>query len=177
MDAIDNYLSGLSNSLLHIDKKEVRGIVDSIRLCSKLNGIVYVMGNGGSATTASHFAGDLFKTCGIKTVSLVDSNYLITAFANDFNYESVFGMQLGRHKPADDNILYAISGSGNSENIIRALIAFRDRCLTIGLTGMGGGKLKDLCDICLVVDNDCMEQIEDIHLAICHMIVTILKGE
>jgi D-sedoheptulose 7-phosphate isomerase len=140
----------------------------------------YLFGNGGSAALASHFACDLGKgtvrdrAAGkrFRAVSLTDNIPLITAWANDSSYEDVFSEQLQSLLAAGD-IAFAISGSGNSPNVLRALrVAKASGGTTIGMTGYSGGKLKALCDHCIVVPSDNMQVIEDFHLSVSHALFT-----
>lgn len=176
MEGTDNYFSEVINALIHLDRKTVESIVEAIDICEMHNHKVLTCGNGGSATTASHFAGDLSKTCGVEAYSLVDSNYLITALANDCGYENIFAHQIDISGYTGD-LLIVFSGSGLSPNIIESIDKAKELNInTIGITGRDGGRLKELCDICLIVPSEHMEVIEDVHLSICHCIVEILKG-
>lgn len=170
----DVYFSALINSMIQLDRDKVMEITDMLN--KHENGRIFTMGNGGSATTASHLAGDLFKTCGFDAFCLSDSNYLITAVANDRGYDHIFSDQV-ENVICDRDILIAISGSGKSSNIIEAVeTAKKYEAKVIGLTGFDGGLLKDICDICLIVPSNTMEIIEDVHLTICHCIVRALCG-
>jgi D-sedoheptulose 7-phosphate isomerase len=139
------------------------------------------MGNGGSAATASHFACDLSKGTlmpgrpRFRVIALTDNMALFSAYANDYGYDSVFAQQLASiMRPGD--VVVGISGSGNSPNVISAIeLANKMQATTIGLTGFEGGKLSSLVDICVLVPNHCMEQIEDIHLMLEHTICTCLR--
>lgn len=145
---------------------------------------IFVFGNGGSAATASHFACDLAKGATkwldgaakrFRIVSLTDNVPLLTAWANDTQYADVFAEQLRNFVRADDLVM-AISGSGNSPNVLNALqMAQMLGARTIGLTGFLGGKMISLCQHCVVVPSDNMEVIEDVHLAVCHSLTTILR--
>jgi D-sedoheptulose 7-phosphate isomerase len=141
---------------------------------------IYLFGNGGSAALASHFACDLGKgtvqdcTDGrrFRAVALTDNIPLITAWANDSSYEDVFAEQL-RNLLTPGDIAFAISGSGNSPNVLRALaVAKASGGTTIGMTGYSGGKMKPLCDYCIVVPSDNMQVIEDFHLSVSHALFT-----
>jgi len=139
------------------------------------------MGNGGSAATASHFACDLAKgtiTPGrprFRVTALTDNVPLMTAWSNDVSYDDVFADQLsGLIRRAD--VVVAISGSGNSANILRAVeVALRMGGITIGLSGFDGGQLSTMVDVPVVVPCDCMEQIEDVHVVLCHLMCTVLR--
>lgn len=143
---------------------------------------VFVIGNGGSAAAASHMVCDFNKNTRksgeprMRAICLNDNVPSVLAYANDEGYDIIFSEQLaGLGKPGDT--LIAISGSGNSANILRAVETAKKMDIkTIGLTGFEGGKLKALSDICLVVPCDSMEMIEDVHLIINHILAGLLRG-
>jgi D-sedoheptulose 7-phosphate isomerase len=144
---------------------------------------VFLFGNGGSAALASHFACDLGKgTAGrdndrkrFRALALTDNMALLTAWANDTSYEMVFEEQLRNFIQAGD-VAFAISGSGSSANVLRALEAARQAgAINVGLTGFKGGKMRELCDLCVVVPSDNMQIIEDLHLSITHALFTVLR--
>ena len=144
---------------------------------------VYLAGNGGSAATASHMANDLIKGCrvgnqpGLRAVALTDPNAVITCLANDFAYEDIFTIQLETHADAGD-LLIVFSGSGNSENIVRAVTTAKKLGLTtVAMTGMDGGKLRGLCDLTIIAPSRSMEQIEDMHLFYEHALVSLVREE
>lgn len=146
---------------------------------------VFVFGNGGSAALASHFACDLGKGTVIdfnwskrfRVLALTDNLPLITAWANDACYDDVFTEQL-RNLISPGDVAFAISGSGNSPNVLRALeLAKESGNTTIGLTGYAGGKMKALCDYCVIVPSSNMQIIEDFHLSVCHAIFTSVREQ
>lgn len=144
---------------------------------------IYLFGNGGSAALASHFACDLGKGAAngsgrrFQALALTDNIPMMTAWANDANYEDVFAEQLVNFvRPGD--IALAISGSGKSPNVLKALKVAREAgAVTIGLTGFRGGQMKDLCDVCLIVPSDNMQIIEDLHLSVTHAVFTALRAK
>lgn len=149
---------------------------------------VFLFGNGGSAALASHMAADLGKCTHypgpewlasvkrLKALSVSDNTPMITAWANDTHYENVFAGQMENFIQKDD-VAFAISGSGNSPNVLRALeLARRKNATTVGLAGCGGGKMKDLLDCALVVPSHNMQKVEDAHLILAHMIFLDLKS-
>ena len=144
---------------------------------------IFFFGNGGSASTASHFVVDIGKATirgdgkRFRCVALVDNVESVTAWANDTEYAKVFSEQLkGLARPGD--VAIGISGSGNSPNVLEAMRTARTLGLaTVGLTGMGGGKLKDLVDVPLVVPSNSMQHIEDVHLLVCHLLTAYLRDE
>jgi D-sedoheptulose 7-phosphate isomerase len=142
---------------------------------------VYIVGNGGSAATASHMASDLAKTVsmdgcpGLRTLALADNTALLTAWANDACYEEVFAAPL-RHLVRAGDVLIVVSASGNSPNIVRAVDVAREAgVLTIGILGFGGGLVKEKVDICVLVPADDYGPVEDAHLAIGHALTTALR--
>ena len=143
---------------------------------------IYIFGNGGSAALASHFACDLGKgTCfngksrkRIRVMSLTDNLPLLTAWANDTSYDFVFAEQL-RNFVEPGDIAFAISGSGNSPNVLHGLQAAREGgAYTIGLGGFEGGKMKSLCDLCIVIPSNNMQIIEDFHVSVTHALFTLV---
>ena len=144
---------------------------------------IYFFGNGGSASTASHFVVDIGKATirgdgkRFRCVALVDNVESITAWANDAEYARVFSEQLATLAHPGD-VAFGISGSGNSPNVLRAMeLAPKLGLRTIGLTGMGGGKLKGAVEIPVVVPSNSMQHIEDVHLLICHLLTSYLRDE
>jgi D-sedoheptulose 7-phosphate isomerase len=144
---------------------------------------IFLFGNGGSAALASHFACDLGKgtilggNCKkrFRVLALTDNLPLMTAWANDSGYESVFAEQL-RNLVAPGDIALAISGSGNSPNVLRALEVARDAgAFNIGLTGFRGGLMKRLCDLCIIIPSENMQIIEDLHLSVAHAIFSVIR--
>lgn len=143
---------------------------------------VYIFGNGGSAALASHFACDLGKgTCvdgklrkRLRVMSLTDNLPLLTAWANDTSYECIFAEQL-RNFVEPGDLAFAISGSGNSPNVLQGLQAAREAgAYTIGLGGFEGGKMKELCDLCIVIPSNNMQIIEDFHVSVTHALFTLV---
>ncbi len=137
---------------------------------------IFVCGNGGSASTASHFACDMIKGASFqrdsrfRIMALTDSMPTITAYSNDVSYDCIFAEQL-RNFAGPGDVVIAISGSGNSPNVVHAVeYANSIGCRTIGLTGRDGGKLGAAAQLQIHVDAPHMGRIEDAHLIVCHMI-------
>jgi D-sedoheptulose 7-phosphate isomerase len=165
---IQKYLSEIKQAIDNLDKEPIVELVATLKI---LKGCVYTMGNGGSASTASHLASDLAKSCGLNTLCLNDSIPYLTALANDEGYENVFARQL--EKATRDDMVIAISCSGNSPNILRGVLrASLNMATTVGLIAFDGGKLKSLVNIPIVVPVNNFEISEDIHLMICHILKT-----
>lgn len=174
------YFNAIERALRIVRKRhmqQIGKIVDTIRLAHIGKSTIFIFGNGGSASTASHFACDLSKGCGLRAISLTDSVPLVTAYANDVDYPHVFVGQL-QYLLVSGDIVIGISGSGNSENVLQAITHARiNKGVTIGMTGFKGGKLKKLVDISLVVPSNNMQHIEDVHLILCHLISRMIKEE
>ncbi len=148
---------------------------------------IFFFGNGGSASTASHFVTDIAKVAGgtegrgpgrrFRCVSLNDNIPGMTAWANDVGYAEIFSGQL-KALAVKGDVALAISGSGNSPNVLEAVKTARALGMTtIGLTGMGGGKLKDLVDVAMVVQSNSMQHTEDTHLIVLHILTAYLRDE
>lgn len=142
-------------------------------ICKKT---IYTAGNGGSSSTASHFTNDLIKGCaihgraGIKSICLTDSSAVLTCLSNDYSYEDALMLYLKTMGTPGD-CLAVFSGSGNSENVIRASkYALEAGIIVIGFLGRDGGRLKNYCDHYVLAPSDDMEEIEDLHLSYIHQI-------
>jgi D-sedoheptulose 7-phosphate isomerase len=144
---------------------------------------IFLFGNGGSAALASHFACDLGKgtvngsSKRFRVIALTDNVPLMTAWANDSHYDDIFSEQLANFAGPGD-VAFAISGSGNSPNVLKALRTARQAgSTTAGLTGFSGGKMLGLCDACIVVPCDNMQIIEDLHLCVAHSLFTCIRAK
>jgi len=175
------YLSELKDVIDDLPIEDLARAMELIKgtLCSTK--CVFLAGNGGSAATASHIANDLMKTvqkdCGksVRAIALTDNTPVVTAIANDESFDEVFSGQLQILANAGD-VLIVISGSGNSQNLVRAVETAKQMSLTtIGFLGMGGGKLADAVDIPVVVNSDDYGPIEDVHMIFDHLITAYLK--
>lgn len=138
------------------------------------NKIVFC-GNGGSAADAQHLAAELvgrylIDRAPLPALALTVDTSALTAIANDYSFDEVFARQLGGLGQAGD-VLVAISTSGNSRNVLRAIEVAREKGIaTIGLTGQSGGQMRQLCDICICVPSDRTNHIQEMHIAVGHMI-------
>lgn len=139
------------------------------------------LGNGGSASTASHCVADFQKNIGLKdkkfeVLALTDSPSLLTAWGNDTVFDNIFSGQLETWcRPKD--IVILISGSGNSPNVIKAVKTVRElEGISIGFSGISGGELAEISDISIVVNSMSMQIVEDVHLSICHMLFLSLSN-
>ena len=144
---------------------------------------IFVMGNGGSGSTASHFVSDLLKTAitknskRFKAISLVDNVPVNLAWSNDVSYDNIFLEQLKNFLNKND-VVIGFSGSGNSQNLVNAFeYAKTNDAITIAISGMGGGKISKLVDFSLVVPSDDMLLIESMHLLLCHCIIHVIRQQ
>lgn len=175
---IKDYIKRLSEILVNIDCLAVESIIDKLDKVEQSNSSIYIIGNGGSAATASHMANDLGvglklrEIRNFKVESLSDNSSVCTAIANDIGYENIFYAQL-KNKIKKDDLLIAISCSGNSANIIKAS-NYAKECGTtlIGMTGFEGGELNKISDINFHVQTDKGEYglVEDVHMILDHII-------
>ncbi|HAF70917.1 MAG: Sugar isomerase (SIS) [Acetothermia bacterium 64_32] len=180
---LESYFSGLKEVLSRLPRREIAELVHLLAEARERGSCVYVFGNGGSATTAGHFACDLGKgtvSSGRPRFRVVTLHELATfsAYANDCGYETVFAEPL-RSLAQPGDVAIGISASGNSENVLLAMEVARELGLvTVGITGYQGGRLKDLVDLAIVVPSQDMQHIEDAHLAILHAVSrALLEGD
>jgi D-sedoheptulose 7-phosphate isomerase len=172
----ERYKSELWKAIDRIDLAKVNQAIEWFRETRENDRQIFVCGNGGSASTASHFVCDMVKGASFnrprrfRIMALTDSLPTITAYSNDVSYDCVFVEQLRNFARASDLVM-AISGSGNSPNVVRAVeYANSIGCRTLALTGRDGGRLGSLAQLNLQVDVPHMGRIEDAHMVICHMI-------
>ena len=177
------YVARLQKELERMDQAALSLWSDLIYGAWERGSFVYIIGNGGSGTTASHMAEDLGKSTlreedlydrdrkRLKVLSLTDNAGWLMAVGNDLDYDQIFVQQLMNYGQPND-VLLAISGSGNSANILQAVEWANDAGLiTFGLTGYNGGKLKSLQQSGLHVDLDDMGMVESIHLCLFHWVL------
>lgn len=177
---IESYLNGLEKAINYLDYEQINRVINRIVEAYQDEKFIYIFGNGGSAATASHFVTDCNKGVSenlkkkFKVICLNDNMPTILAISNDINYDQVFKLQLENFLTSDDLVI-GISGSGDSKNVIEAVEYAKKRGAdTIGLVGFGGGKLKKIADYCIHVPVHDMQHVEDLHLAINHLIVRVL---
>jgi len=180
-EMVQDYISQLKETLSRLPLAQIERVIETLIKAQWSRRTVYVFGNGGSAATASHMACDLGKNTAIRglprmrVIALTDNVELITAWANDTAYENIFAEQLRGLVDADD-VVIGISGSGRSPNVLNAIALAREAgATTIGITGFEGGLLAGMVDIPLVVPNHCMEQVEDVHLVLDHVICSTIR--
>jgi D-sedoheptulose 7-phosphate isomerase len=188
MHPLDEYISELLNTLAAIDRNAFDAMVDELKRVHAEDRCLFVAGNGGSAATASHIVNDFIKGAAwpakgktpnarpLRVVGLADCVPLMTAFANDNDYAFMFAAQLASLGREGDTLL-AISGSGNSPNIVGVANAAQERGIkVIGMTGFDGGELGRIADVHVHVPCDSMPRAEDAHLILQHACVEVLKA-
>jgi D-sedoheptulose 7-phosphate isomerase len=180
MHRVDQYLNEFSEICKNVPRPALAAIEEALWQTYRRDSTTIVCGNGGSAATASHFASDLSKWTlspgqpRLRALALTDNMPTLTAWGNDAGYENVFVEPLKTlYRPGDT--LFAISGSGNSPNVLRAVEwANAQGAATIGITGFDGGRLARLATLPLIVPSNLMTQVEDVHMAICSALAVSL---
>ncbi len=182
MELLTRYIQETSDTINQLPVALIQEIVEILQTARLKGQHVFIMGNGGSAATASHFACDLSKGTAdpraprLRVVALTDNMPTFSAWANDTAYDNVFAEQLWNLVEPGD-VVIGISGSGNSMNVLKAIhLAKLVGAITVGITGFNGGELAKIAHVPLVVPNYTMEQVEDVHMMLCHLITTRLRA-
>ena len=170
---ITDYFNDLRKVFDIMDITPISNFINLMKDAAASGRKVYICGNGGSASTASHFAGDY----NFDFICLSDNIPAMMAIANDISYDEIFRYQL-KNKLTENDIVIGISGSGNSKNVINAIEYAREcGAFTVGITGYDGGVIKKLCDLSIHFPINDMQVAEDLHLILNHMSMRILKEE
>jgi D-sedoheptulose 7-phosphate isomerase len=174
-DFAKNYLGDLKELINTIDINEITEFIKDIENAYKNGKTIFIMGNGGSAATASHFVCDINKGVSLKlqkkfkVLCLNDNIPIMLAYSNDISYDSVFIEQL-KNFIMNDDLVIGISGSGNSKNVLNAIeYSNKVGARTFGIIGCDGGKLKDIAQKSLIVRSFDMQKIEDCHMILTHL--------
>jgi D-sedoheptulose 7-phosphate isomerase len=180
---LQSYKSEVLKAIETLDLEKVGQAIETLRRARQEGRSIFVCGNGGSASTASHFVADMVKGASygrqsrFRIMALTDSLPTLTAYSNDVSYECVFVEQL-KNFAAPEDVVLAVSGSGNSPNVLRAVEYGNSiGCRTIALTGRDGGQLGRLAQLNLQVSHPHMGRIEDAHLIALHMICYFFMEE
>lgn len=180
---IETYLTELQAVVAKLPANLIERVIVILLDSARQGKKVFICGNGGSASTASHFACDLAKNTQVpgaprlRVIGLTDNMGLITAWANDTAYDNIFAAQLEPLVEPGD-VVIGISCSGNSANVLKAMVVARQHgATTIGFTGDRGGQLKELVEVCLHVLSPRIEQQEDTHLILEHCICAAIRAE
>ena len=178
---ISDYVDLEMRTLERFDKQAAAEVLDAILRAYEAEGTIYVCGNGGSASTASHMANDFNKGISeyvqkkFRFYSLTDNVATMLSIANDISYDEMFRFQLqGRLRKED--LVIGISGSGNSMNVVNALTYAREQGVqTVAVCGYSGGKIKEIADVAFHVDINNMQIVEDVHLILNHLLMNVLQ--
>jgi D-sedoheptulose 7-phosphate isomerase len=181
LEAVNTYFAQLENMIRAISQPDLQAVLHILEAAYLQGHRIFIMGNGGSAATASHFALDLSKNTitegapRLKAISLTDHVPLITAWSNDTAYEHIFAEQLTNLiEPGD--VAIGISASGNSPNVINALrLAQQYEAKTVALLGAAGGKIKGMVDAYILAPGQNIEQEEDAHMILAHVITRHMR--
>lgn len=183
MSYIQWYLDQVSSILHQLPQDQIAQAIQVLKRARAKRRQIFLIGNGGSGATASHFANDLLKGTvsegkpRMKAIALTDNMPVVLAYANDCGYSTIFAEQLDALATPGD-VLIAFSGSGRSTNVLRALDLAREQGLTtIGFTGRDGGQMSERCDVCVIAPCQPMEQIEDAHFVLMHLIYSAIRDE
>jgi D-sedoheptulose 7-phosphate isomerase len=181
-EVVEKYFSRLIQTINGMPRDSIQKTIDALRKARKEKKMIFLFGNGGSASNTSHIVNDLIKNCrkpdepDFRILSLNENTATMTAYGNDYGYDTVFEGQLRSYASPGD-VVIAMSTSGNSPNVIKALEAAKEIGLTtIGWTGANGGKMKDMVDICIQSPSNWSGIIEDSALILGH-IFTVLYSE
>ena len=177
----EGYLLGLRSVVTRLDNEQIGRIADLLHAAYMADKQVFIMGNGGSAATASHFCSDLAKTLavngkrGMRAIPLTDNIPLMTAWGNDVGFEDIFSGQL-RNLVNPGDVVIGISGGGMSPNVIKAMdLARESGARTVGFTGFSGGRLKDVVEECFIVPSENYQFIEDVHMMLVHLLTSVVR--
>lgn len=177
-----DYLGTLARVLAELPRDALASALRELEEAHARDCQVFLAGNGGSAATASHMASDLLwgmtraKLRPVRALALTDNVPVLTAIANDAGYDHAFTAQLDALARKGD-LLVVISASGNSPNVVAAAEAAKERGMrTVGFLGMGGGKLRELVDVAVVVPSNDYGPIEDVHMVFDHLALAYLKA-
>ena len=177
---VDSYIADLKQALDGLSRGPLREFWKMVESTRARDGSIHFIGNGGSAATPSHSAGDWSKELGLRTISHTDNTASMTAWANDTDYSNIFVGQLSTFMREGDMVV-AYSGSGDSTNVVNGIRYANERgCSTVAVTGniadSQGGKIAEITDLALVVPTGSMERIEDVQLVINHIIKEAVKA-
>lgn len=177
---IETYLSTLKGTLDSLNRDEISRFAEVLEDAYRRGATIFVCGNGGSASTASHFACDINKGVSyglesrFKVLPLTDNLATIMAYANDTSYDLIFVEQL-KNFIREGDVVVGISGSGNSRNVLLAIEHAKSQGnATVGLTGYAGGRLKAISDISVNANINDMQISEDVHFIICHLMMKLM---
>ena len=180
---IEQYKKNLIGCIERLDAQKITQFIELLKQARDQDKQIIIMGNGGSGATASHFAGDFNKGLSLdkpralryRVICLADNSPTVLSLANDVSYDDIFVEQMKNFLCPGDLVI-GLSGSGNSENILRAVRFAKEQGNTVvGLTGFSGGKLQELSDLNIHADICNMQIVEDIHMILSHLVFFAIK--
>lgn len=180
MDRIDNYIKAETTLLNGMDTAAVKKVLEAFLEAYEKEASIYVFGNGGSSSTASHLANDFNKGISeymekkFHVKCLNDNMATVLSVANDIGYQDIFSFQL-KNKVKKGDLVIGISGSGNSQNVVEALKYAKEKgAVTIGWVGFDGGKVSEISDITFHVPVNDMQLVEDMHMVLTHLLMSVI---
>lgn len=180
MDRIDNYIKAETTLLNGMDTAAVKKVLETFLEAYEKEASIYVFGNGGSSSTASHLANDFNKGISeymekkFHVKCLNDNMATVLSVANDIGYQDIFSFQL-KNKVKKGDLVIGISGSGNSQNVVEALKYAKEKgAVTIGWVGFDGGKVSEISDITFHVPVNDMQLVEDMHMVLTHLLMSVI---
>lgn len=181
MDAVEEYLTEMAKVVGNMPRDQIWDVIHTLMDAWRRGSRVFLLGNGGSAATASHMANDLNKSAIVpgqprfKAIALTDNIPLMTAWGNDAAYEDIFAEQMINFLQPGD-VVVSISASGNSANVLKAIqVAAEQGAITVGFTGNDGGGLRKMVDHCIQVPSKHIGHQEDAHMILDHLITSTLR--
>jgi D-sedoheptulose 7-phosphate isomerase len=181
MNQVRQYVNEMHELLERLPVETIEEVIEILREARLNSRQIFIMGNGGSASTATHFVADLAKNTRVdnlpdfRVFGLADNMAVFSAYGNDEGYENVFVRQLSSQLLPYD-VVIGISTSGNSPNVLKAMEYARSiHATTVGFTGFDGGQLSSLVDINIHIPSNCIEQVEDVHLMLEHIMVKLIR--
>ena len=184
-NVINNYFERLKNTIDNLDRNEIEKFIQVLNEARENGNTIFIMGNGGSAATASHFVCDFNKGASymhddkkrFKLICLNDNTAINMAYANDVSYDDIFVETMKNFFNKGD-VVIGISGSGNSKNVVKTIeYANKNGGITVGLTGYNGGLLKQISTVSVNANVDDMQISEDIHMILCHLIMQNINSK
>lgn len=184
LQSLDNYVREVGSALSTVSQKIIQEVINSIVVASIKNKRIWIIGNGGSSATASHFAADLMRKNNerhykVRAICLSESSSRVTAIGNDFGFETIFERQVCDLADEGD-VLIALSASGNSPNLIKCALQAKNMGLKLlTMVGFEGGSLKELSDVCVhvITKTGDYEIAEDAHSISCHYIAQSVRSQ
>jgi len=176
LDDLEKYYYDLVEILKDLNKVQIKNVLNVLRFARENNKMIFILGNGGSASSAEHYVNDFMKIGGLKAISLTNIS-VVTALGNDISYDDIFVEQLKSLMSSGD-VVIGITGSGNSMNVVKALEYARDNSgIPVGILGFDGGKCLDVLNgfPYILVNSKDYGYVEDVHMSLSHSLSRMIK--